>query len=79
MYASQTGNAKGVAVELMAAALAKDINAELVNVADYKAKSLKNETHLLIVASTNGEGEPPDDAIEFHEFLASKKAPKLDN
>ncbi|MGY5450710.1 assimilatory sulfite reductase (NADPH) flavoprotein subunit [Agarivorans sp. MS3-6] len=79
LYASQTGNAKGVAEELKAAALAKDIHAELVNVSDYKAKSLKNETHLLIVASTNGEGEPPDDAIEFHEFLASKKAPKLDN
>ncbi|MEE1675338.1 assimilatory sulfite reductase (NADPH) flavoprotein subunit [Agarivorans aestuarii] len=79
LYASQTGNAKGVAEELHAAAQAQDINAEVVNVADYKAKSLKNETHLLIVASTNGEGEPPDDAIEFHEFLASKKAPKLDN
>jgi sulfite reductase (NADPH) flavoprotein alpha-component len=78
VYASQTGNAKGVAEELHSAAVAKDINAELVNVADYKAKSLKNETHLLIVASTNGEGEPPDDAIEFHEFLFSKKAPKLD-
>ncbi|WP_220719031.1 assimilatory sulfite reductase (NADPH) flavoprotein subunit [Agarivorans litoreus] len=79
LYASQTGNAKGVAEELHAAAQAQDINAEVINVADYKAKSLKNETHLLIVASTNGEGEPPDDAIEFHEFLASKKAPKLDN
>jgi len=31
----------------------------------------------LIVASTNGEGEPPDDALAFHEFLYSKKAPKL--
>ncbi|WP_406610372.1 assimilatory sulfite reductase (NADPH) flavoprotein subunit [Agarivorans sp. JK6] len=79
LYASQTGNAKGVAEELHSAAQAQDINAEVVNVADYKAKNLKNETHLLIVASTNGEGEPPDDAIEFHEFLASKKAPKLDN
>ena len=51
----------------------------LKNTADYKAKSIKNETHLLIVASTNGEGEAPDDAIEFHEFLLGKKAPKLPN
>ncbi|WP_432460886.1 assimilatory sulfite reductase (NADPH) flavoprotein subunit [Agarivorans sp. QJM3NY_25] len=77
LYASQTGNAKGVAEELLSAAQAKGINAELVNVADYKTKSLKTESHLLLVSSTNGEGEPPDDAIEFHEFLVSKKAPKL--
>ena len=31
----------------------------------------------MIVASTNGEGEAPDDAIALHEFLASKKAPNL--
>ncbi len=77
LYASQTGNAKGVASQLAEVAKAAGITVNLKNVADYKAKSLKSETHLLIVASTNGEGEPPDDAIEFHEFLLGKKAPKL--
>lgn len=77
LYASQTGNAKGVASQLADAAKAAGITVNLKNVSDYKAKSLKSETHLLIVASTNGEGEPPDDAIEFHEFLLGKKAPKL--
>jgi sulfite reductase (NADPH) flavoprotein alpha-component len=77
LFASQTGNAKGVAAKLADAAKAAGITVNLKNVADYKPKSLKNETHLLIVASTNGEGEPPDDAIEFHEFLGGKKAPKL--
>ena len=79
LYASQTGNAKGVATQVADAAKAAGIEVTLKNVADYKAKGLKSETHLLIVASTNGEGEPPDDAIEFHEFLNSKKAPKLAN
>ena len=79
LYASQTGNAKGVASQLAEQAKAAGIDVNLKNVAEYKAKSLKNESHLLIVASTNGEGEPPDDAIEFHEFLFSKKAPKLPN
>ena len=77
LFASQTGNAKGVATKVADAASAAGITVNLKNVADFKPKSLKNETHLLIVASTNGEGEPPDDAIEFHEFLGSKKAPKL--
>jgi len=79
LYASQTGNAKGVAKQLSDKASAAGINVNLKNVADFKPKSLKAETHLLIVASTNGEGEPPDDALGFHEFLFSKKANKLPN
>ncbi|WDE04599.1 assimilatory sulfite reductase (NADPH) flavoprotein subunit [Thalassomonas viridans] len=79
LYVSQTGNAKGVAQQLAQSAEAAGITVNLKNVADYKAKSLKAETHLLIVASTNGEGEAPDDGLEFHEFLLSKKAPKLPN
>ncbi len=79
LYASQTGNAKGVASQVEQSADAAGINVKLINISDYKAKALKNETHILIIASTNGEGEPPDDAIEFHEFLLGKKAPKLPN
>jgi len=77
LFSSQTGNAKGVAKKLAENAKAAGIIVNLKNVSEYKAKSLKSETHLLIVTSTNGEGEAPDDAIEFHEFLSSKKAPKL--
>lgn len=77
LFGSQTGNAKSVATELFEQAQAQGIAARLVNMADYKAKELKTESHLLIVVSTNGKGEAPDDAITFHEFLAAKKAPKL--
>jgi sulfite reductase (NADPH) flavoprotein alpha-component len=79
LFASQTGNAKGVAKKLSEQASAAGISVNLKNIADYKAKSLKSESHVLIVASTNGEGEPPDDALAFHELLHSKKAPKLDH
>ncbi|MGL5048040.1 MAG: assimilatory sulfite reductase (NADPH) flavoprotein subunit, partial [Shewanella sp.] len=41
-------------------------------------RQLKQETVLLLVVSTHGEGDAPDDAIELHQFLASKRAPKLD-
>ncbi|MDV7106195.1 assimilatory sulfite reductase (NADPH) flavoprotein subunit [Vibrio sp. TH_r3] len=78
IYASQTGNAKGVAESLKDSALAQGIDAELFDASDYKGKNLAKETHVIIVASTNGEGEPPDNAIELHEFLQSKKAPKLE-
>jgi sulfite reductase (NADPH) flavoprotein alpha-component len=77
LFGTQTGNAKGVAEQLGVAADAKGIANRVVSMADYKVKSIKDESHLIIVASTNGEGEAPDDAIDLHEFLATKKAPKL--
>ncbi|WP_105903598.1 assimilatory sulfite reductase (NADPH) flavoprotein subunit [Vibrio gangliei] len=79
IYASQTGNAKGVAEALKNEADANGIAVELFDASDYKGKNLAKETHVIIVASTNGEGEAPDNAIELHEFLQSKKAPKLPN
>ncbi|WP_394212187.1 assimilatory sulfite reductase (NADPH) flavoprotein subunit [Enterovibrio calviensis] len=79
IYASQTGNAKGVAEALKASAHADGVEVALFSADDYKPRDLAKETHLIIVASTNGEGEAPDNAISLHEFLQSKKAPKLDN
>jgi sulfite reductase (NADPH) flavoprotein alpha-component len=79
LYGSQTGNAKGVAKSLADQATAQGLTVDLKCMGEFKPKSIKNVTHLLIVASTNGEGEAPDDAIAFHEFLASKKAPKLES
>ncbi|OZS43743.1 assimilatory sulfite reductase (NADPH) flavoprotein subunit [Photobacterium sanguinicancri] len=77
IYASQTGNAKGLAETLHAEADAAGIHAEVFSAGDYKGKNLAKATHLIIIASTHGEGEAPDDAIELHEFLQSKKAPNL--
>ncbi len=79
LFGSQTGNAKGVAKALAEQAQAQGLTVDCKSMGEFKPKSIKNVTHLLIVASTNGEGEPPDDAIAFHEFLSSKKAPKLDH
>lgn len=79
IFASQTGNAKSVAEQVAAQASSLGVNAQVVDAADYKGKSLAKESHVIIVASTNGEGEAPDNAIELHEFLQSKKAPKLPN
>lgn len=78
IFASQTGNAKGVAQALLKEAQAAGIQAQLFDASDYKGKDLAKETHVIFVASTNGEGEAPDNALALHEFLKSKK-PKLPN
>lgn len=79
LYGSQTGNARNVAKEYKQKVETIGIKAKLVNMADFKFKQLKNETHLVVIVSTHGEGDAPDDAVELHEFLASKKVPKLDH
>jgi len=79
LYGSQTGNGRGVASELAEKAQAQGYAVNLVSMSDYKTRQLKQETLLLLVVSTHGEGDAPDDAIELHKFLASKRAPKLDN
>ncbi|MBB1367945.1 assimilatory sulfite reductase (NADPH) flavoprotein subunit [Pseudoalteromonas sp. SR44-5] len=78
LYGSQTGNSKGVATKLKEQAESRGLAVKLVSMADYKPTALKKEKFLTVVVSTYGEGEPPEDAETLHEFLATKKAPKLD-
>ena len=77
LSASQTGNARRVAEALRDDLLAAKLNVNLVNTGDYKFKQIANEKLLVVVASTQGEGEPPEEAVALHKFLFSKKAPKL--
>ncbi|WP_077529430.1 assimilatory sulfite reductase (NADPH) flavoprotein subunit [Vreelandella utahensis] len=77
LYGSQTGNAEGVAEMLGEQASARGIKATVVDMADYKARQLKSESFVAVLASTHGEGDPPDGALDFHEFLHSRKAPGL--
>ncbi len=77
LYASQTGNAETLAAELSQRLQAENIPVTLNSTLDIKLKTLTNFSSIVIVASTHGEGEPPDDAIDFHEAIFSKKAPKL--
>ncbi|EOL9001940.1 NADPH-dependent assimilatory sulfite reductase flavoprotein subunit [Cronobacter sakazakii] len=76
--ASQTGNARRVAEALRDDLLAVQLNVNLVNAGDYKFKQIAQEKLLIVVASTQGEGDPPEEAVALHKFLLSKKAPKLD-
>ncbi|HFP9390528.1 TPA: NADPH-dependent assimilatory sulfite reductase flavoprotein subunit [Raoultella planticola] len=76
--ASQTGNARRVAEALRDDLIAAQLNVKLVNAGDYKFKQIASEKLLVIVTSTQGEGESPEEAVALHKFLFSKKAPKLE-
>lgn len=77
LYGSQTGNAEELAEQLADKAKSHGIQASVVDMAAYKPKQLKKEQYLAVLSSTHGEGDPPDNALDFYEFLQGRKAPKL--
>ncbi|HET9694612.1 MAG TPA: assimilatory sulfite reductase (NADPH) flavoprotein subunit [Steroidobacteraceae bacterium] len=78
VYGSQTGNGKRIAERLGRAAEAAGLAARVYSSGSYPIKDLPKERLLVVVVSTQGDGDPPDDARGFLEFLASRRAPKLD-
>ncbi|WP_339320869.1 assimilatory sulfite reductase (NADPH) flavoprotein subunit [Paenibacillus sp. FSL W8-0194] len=78
LFGSQTGNCSGLAKKLSKKLSEQGVNVTLSSMSDFKPANLKKVQNLLIVVSTHGEGEPPDNAISFHEFLLGKRAPKLE-
>ncbi|MGG3466933.1 assimilatory sulfite reductase (NADPH) flavoprotein subunit [Neobacillus pocheonensis] len=79
LYGSQTGNAKGLANKTAKQLEGNGFKVTVSSMSDYKANNLKKVQNLLIIVSTHGEGDPPDNALSFHEFLHGKRAPKLDD
>ncbi|MGL6223860.1 MAG: assimilatory sulfite reductase (NADPH) flavoprotein subunit, partial [Steroidobacteraceae bacterium] len=78
VYGSQTGNSKRIAEKLGRAAEAAGLAARVYAASNYPVKDLAKERLLVTVISTQGDGDPPDDARGLMEFLLSRRAPKLE-
>jgi len=79
LYGSQTGNAKRCAERIAHQAEAAGVPVRLVRADAFKTRDLARETRLLVVISTQGVGEPPDDARALFDFITGKRAPRLPN
>lgn len=77
LSASQTGNARRLATQLRDDLTPVGLPVILVNAGDYKFKQIDREKQLIVVVSTQGEGDAPEEAIALYKFLFSKKAPAL--
>lgn len=77
LSASQTGNARHLAEQLRDHLVAHKLNVELYSAGEYKFKQIHKTTTLIIIASTQGEGDPPEEAIAFYKYLHSKKASEM--
>ena len=79
LFGSQTGNAEGLAKKVKTAAdKAGGFTPRLLDMAKFDAAELPKEKNLLVVTSTWGEGDPPDNAAGFMDKLAADEFPRLE-
>jgi len=79
LYGSQTGNSQGLAEKYALALKDNAVDVTIASLATFKPNNLKKVANLLLIVSTHGEGDPPDQAIQFYDFLHSKRAPNLEH
>jgi len=79
LYGTESGNSEELADEAKKMAATNGFDARVQNVEDYDANRLSEEENVLMIISTWGDGDPPQGAEEFHEFMHSDEAPRLDN
>ncbi|MBK1877360.1 sulfite reductase subunit alpha [Pelagicoccus mobilis] len=78
LWGSQTGNSEGLARKISKTLGGKGFVPTVYDMDEYDVSKLSEESLLLIVTSTFGDGEPPDNAAAFHAFLHGDQAPKLE-
>lgn len=60
VYATETGNSKGIAKRLFDTAQNHNKSIELIDLAEFKIRHFLRFDQLLIVCSTHGDGDPPE-------------------
>jgi sulfite reductase (NADPH) flavoprotein alpha-component len=78
LYGTESGNAEGVGADLKKAAGKQGFAAKLLDMAEVSPGEIADQRNLLVVASTWGEGDPPERAAEFYEALMAEEAPRFD-
>ena len=73
IYVSETGNAKFLAENLAKYLKSKDIKVKLKSSESYRLSDLKKETNLVLVSSTHGEGEVPQNGKELLQHLSKEQ------
>lgn len=71
LYASMSGNSMDCARNIAGRLACEEHTVVAVDLAHYLASDILREQVVLVCISTWGEGDPPDDAVEFLDFLRS--------
>ena len=75
LFGSQTGEAKEVAHRIGREARQRGFAPRVLSMSDYTVTDLPSEHLTVLVASTTGQGDPPDNMRAFWSFLLRKSLP----
>lgn len=78
LYGTHSGHSASIARQLANAARQKGWSVKLSDMAEYSRGALRREHNLAVIVSTHGEGQPPESATAFFEFLQGHRAPRLE-
>jgi sulfite reductase (NADPH) flavoprotein alpha-component len=78
LWASQTGNTESLTERYATRLMESGFEIRTSCMADYQASALAKAQYVLLMSSTFGDGDPPDNAQAFWSQLASDAAPRLE-
>lgn len=79
LWASQTGNAEELAADVAAQLAAAELPVALHSMDDFPAAELAATRELLLITSTTGDGDAPDNGSGLWRALTGDAAPRLGN
>jgi sulfite reductase (NADPH) flavoprotein alpha-component len=78
LFGTESGNAEALAMRTRKAAAKLGFSVKLADMADTTPAQMAEIPNLLLIASTWGEGDPPQRAVDFYEAIMADDAPRFD-
>lgn len=78
LYGSESGNAEALADQTAKTAEQAGFKTRVLNMGDIKPAKLKGVQNLLVLVSTWGEGDPPENAVDFTAAFMGDAAPRFE-
>jgi len=79
LFGSQTGSAEGLAKELAKESESRGFAPKVLALNDYEQANFSAANRAVIISSTWGDGDPPDNAVDFWNWIKADSAPRLEN
>ncbi|MGC3960818.1 MAG: sulfite reductase subunit alpha [Verrucomicrobiota bacterium] len=79
LFGSQTGSAEGLAKKLAKESESRGFMPRLAALNDFESAGLAAANKAVIISSTWGDGEPPDNAVNFWNWIKADSAPRLES
>jgi sulfite reductase (NADPH) flavoprotein alpha-component len=73
LYGTETGNSEDCSEELSDELKADGVECRVIDMEDYDTSELVSEEFIIIITSTHGDGDAPENATAFLEYLTDER------